>query len=79
MKTKLLKNLRRDASNAITMEYEYPNYKVVIYAIGYQTNGIIVIPFSTLKEAKDYMNSMRRSYIINTARLLSRMGGRKIY
>ena len=78
MKSRLLKQLRKDASNAITMEYEYPNYKVVIYANGYQTNGIIVIPLSTLKEAENYMNSIRRSYILNTARL-SRVGGRKIY
>ena len=78
MKAKLLKNLRRDASNAIALEYVYPNYKVIIYASGYQTNGIIVLSFSTLKEAENYMNSTRRSYILNTARL-SRIGGRKIY
>ena len=78
MKARLLKQLRKDALNAVTMEYEYPNYKVVIYANGYQTNGIIVIPLSTLKEAENYMNSIRRSYILNTARL-SRIGGRKLY
>ena len=78
MKSRLLKQLRKDALTAVALEYEYPNYNVVIYANGYQTNGIIVIPFSTLKEADDYMHSMRRSYILNTARM-SRLGGRKIY
>ena len=78
MKARLLKQLRKDALNAVALEYEYPNYKVIIYASGYQTNGIIVLSFSTLKEAENYMNSMRRLYILNTARL-SRVGGRKIY
>ena len=78
MKARLLKNLRRDASNAITMEYEYPTYNVVIYASGYQTNGIIVVNFHNLKDAETYMTTIRRSYILNTARL-SRVGGRKIY
>ena len=77
MKARLLKNLRRDASNAITMEYEYPNYKVVIYASGYQTNGVIVVNFHNLKDAETYMTTIRRSYILNTARL-SRVGGRKL-
>ena len=78
MKAKLLKNLRRDASNAITIEYEYPKYKVIIYANGYQTNGVIVVNFHNLKDAETYMTTIRRSYILNTARL-SRVGGRKIY
>ena len=78
MKSRLLKQLRKDALTAVALEYEYPNYNVVIYANGYQTNGIIVIPFSTLKEAENYMNSIRMSYILNTAKL-SRVGGRKIY
>ena len=78
MKARLLKQLRKDALNAVALEYNYPTYNVVIYASGYQTNGIIVLSFSTLKEAENYMNSMRRLYILNTARL-SRVGGRKIY
>ena len=78
MKARLLKQLRKEALTAVALEYEYPNYEVIIYASGYQTNGIIVLSFSTLKEAENYMNSMRRLYILNTARL-SRVGGRKIY
>ena len=77
MRAKLLKQLRRDAYNAIAMEYNYPNYNVVIYASGYQTNGVIVVNFHNLKDAETYMTTIRRSYILNTARL-SRVGGRKI-
>ena len=78
MRAKLLKQLRRDAYNAIAMEYNYPTYNVVIYASGYQTNGVIVVNFHNLKDAETYMNTIRRSYILNTARL-SRIGGRKLY
>ena len=78
MRAKLLKQLRRDAYNAIAMEYNYPTYNVVIYASGYQTNGVIVVNFHNLKDAETYMTAIRRSYILNTARL-SRVGGRKIY
>ena len=78
MRAKLLKQLRRDAYNAIAMEYNHPTYNVVIYASGYQTNGVIVVNFHNLKDAEIYMTTIRRSYILNTARL-SRIGGRKIY
>ena len=78
MKARLLKQLRKDALNAVALEYNYPNYKVVIYANGYQINGVIVVNFHNLKDAEIYMTTMRRSYILNTARL-SRVGGRKIY
>ena len=78
MRAKLLKQLRRDAYNAIAMEYNYPTYNVVIYASGYQTTGVIVVNFHNLKDAETYMTTIRRSYILNTARL-SRVGGRKIY
>ena len=32
MKARLLKQLRKDALTAVALEYEYPKYKVVIYA-----------------------------------------------
>ena len=73
-----LKQLRKDALNAVALEYNYPNYNVVIYASGYQTTGVIVVNFLNLKDAETYMTTIRRSYILNTARL-SRVGGRKIY
>ena len=78
MKARLLKQLRKDAFNAVALEYNYPTYNVVIYASGYQTNGVIVVNFHNLKDAETYMTTIRRSYILNTARL-SRIGGRKIY
>ena len=78
MKTRLLKQLRKDALNAVALEYNHPTYNVVIYASGYQTNGVIVVNFYNLKDAETYMTTIRRSYILNTARL-SRVGGRKIY
>ena len=78
MKARLLKQLRKDALNAIALEYNYPTYNVVIYASGYQTTGVIVVNFHNLKDAETYMTTIRRSYILNTARL-SRVGGRKIY
>ena len=78
MKARLLKQLRKDALNAIAMEYNYPNYNVVIYASGYQTNGVIVVNFHNFKDAEIYMIIICRLYILNTARL-SRAGGRKIY
>ena len=78
MKARLLKQLRRDALNAVALEYNYPTYNVVIYASGYQTTGVIVVNFHNLKDAETYMTTIRRSYILNTARL-SRVGGRKIY
>ena len=77
MKARLLKQLRKDALNAVALEYNYQNYNVVIYASGYQTNGVIVVNFLNLKDAETYMTTIRRSYIINTARL-SRVGGRKL-
>ena len=77
MKARLLKQLRKDALNAVALEYTYPNYNVVIYASGYQTTGVIVVNFLNLKDAETYMTTIRRSYILNTARL-SRIGGRKI-
>ena len=77
MKARLLKQLRKDALNAVALEYNYPNYNVVIYASGYQTTGVIVVNFRNLKDAETYMTTIRRSYILNTARL-SRVGGRKI-
>ena len=77
MKARLLKQLRKDALNAVASEYEYPNYKVVIYASSYQTNGVIVVNFHNLKDAETYMTTLRRSYIINTART-NRTGGRRI-
>ena len=77
MRAKLLKQLRRDAYNAIAMEYNHPTYNVVIYASGYQTNGVIVVNFHNLKDAETYMTTLRRSYIINTART-NRTGGRRI-
>ena len=77
MKARLLKQLRKDALTAVALEYEYPNYKVVIYASGYQTNGVIVVNFHNLKDAETYMTTLRRSYIINTART-NRIGGRRI-
>ena len=78
MKARLLKQLRKDALNAVALEYNHPTYNVVIYASGYQTNGVIVVNFHNLKDAEIYMTTIRRSYILNTARL-SRIGGRKIY
>ena len=78
MKARLLKQLRKDALNAVAWENNYPNYNVVIYASGYQTTGVIVVNFLNLKDAETYMTTIRRSYILNTARL-SRVGGRKIY
>ena len=78
MKARLLKQLRKDALNAVALEYNYPNYNVVIYASGYQTTGVIVVNFLNLKDAETYMTTIRRSYILNTARLC-RVGGRKIY
>ena len=78
MKARLLKQLRKDALNAVALEYNHPTYNVVIYASGYQTNGVIVVNFYNLKDAETYMTTIRRSYILNTARL-SRIGGRKIY
>ena len=78
MKARLLKQLRKDALNAVALEYNYPNYNGVIYASGYQTTGVIVVNFRNLKDAEIYMTTIRRSYILNTARL-SRVGGRKIY
>ena len=77
MKARLLKQLRKDALNAIVLEYNYPTYNVVIYASGYQTNGVIVVNFHNLKDAETYMTTLRRSYIINTART-NRIGGRRI-
>ena len=77
MKARLLKQLRKDALNAVALEYNYPNYNVVIYVSGYQTTGVIVVNFRNLKDAETYMTTIRRSYILNTARL-SRIGGRKI-
>ena len=77
MKARLLKQLRKDALNAIVLEYNYPTYNVVIYASGYQTNGVIVVNFHNLKDAETYMTTLRRSYIINTART-NRTGGRRI-
>ena len=77
MKARLLKQLRKDALNAIALEYNYPTYNVVIYASGYQTTGVIVVNFHNLKDAETYMTTIRRSYILNTARL-SRIGGRKL-
>ena len=77
MKARLLKQLRKDALNAVALEYNYPTYNVVIYASGYQTTGVIVVNFHNLKDAETYMTTIRRSYILNTARL-SRVGGRKL-
>ena len=78
MKARLLKQLRKDALTAVALEYNYPTYNVVIYASGYHTTGVIVVNFLNLKDAETYMTTIRRSYILNTARL-SRVGGRKIY
>ena len=78
MKARLLKQLRKDAFNAVALEYNHPTYNVVIYASGYQTNGVIVVNFHNLKDAETSTTTIRRSYIQNTARL-SRVGGRKIY
>ena len=78
MKARLLKQLRKDALNAVAVEYNYSTYNGVIYASGYQTTGVIVVNFLNLKDAETYMTTIRRSYILNTARL-SRVGGRKIY
>ena len=51
MKARLLKQLRKDALNAIALEDNYPTYNVVIYASGYQTTGVIVVNFHNLKDA----------------------------
>ena len=41
MKARLLKNLRKDAEYAITIEYAYPMYVVTLNMAGFTTNGII--------------------------------------
>ena len=77
MKARLLKQLRKDALNAVALEYNYPTYNVDINKKGNQNTGVIVVNFRNLKDAETYMTTIRRSYILNTARL-SRIGGRKI-
>ena len=44
MKARLLKNLRKDAEYAITIEYAYPMYVVTLNMAGFTTNGIIKYP-----------------------------------
>ena len=78
MKARLLKQLRKDALNAVALEYNYPNSNLLIYASGYQTTGVIVVNFLNLKDAETYMTTNRRSDILNTARL-SREKKKKIY
>ena len=77
MKARLLKNLRKDAEYAITIEYAYPMYVVTLNMAGFTTNGIIKERFTELERAMAYVANLRRSYILNTARL-SRIGGRKL-
>ena len=50
MKARLLKNLRKDAEYAITIEYAYPMYVVTLNMAGFTTNGIIKERFTELEK-----------------------------
>lgn len=77
MKAKLLKRLRKDAEYAISIEYAYPYFYVILNMAGYNINGVLKDKFNDLGIAMDYVTDLRRNFILSTARQ-SRIGGRRI-
>ena len=77
MKARLLKNLRKDAEYAITIEYAYLLFFFFLNMAGFTIYGIFKERFTELERAMAYVANLRRGYILSTART-NRIGGRRI-